>query len=470
MAKLSDLTDLEWFTRLEQKRQEQKQAIANWWLYYDGEQPLYFIAKILEEQQDRFPALTINWCEKFIDWIDARCHVEGFRLAGEDSTDDKLQEIWQRNEFDEEQSLNNVASLVTGVSWGMAGPGDNGDALLTIEDADSVAVEVDPRSRRVFAGVKAWKSDPLNVLEDMAEVWLPSGNGGVKVTTFVNGTKEGEKTHTWMAGPTKLQASPEIPIVPFWNRRRRFQGRSELRSLKPLVDGANQIATNMMAGVEHHAVPRKWGLGLSEKDFVDKDGKPLPAWMIATGAVWLNPFDPENPEAKPEVGQFAAADLRNFHESISLLGRIGAGLCDIAPHEFGFGVADNPASADGIEAAKESGVRRVERIHTARGASYEKLLRIGAAIEGRDPSKMVRLETIWRDPSTPTQQAKVQAAALSKSQGLADLHQAREDAGYSDVQIKAMEGREAEGRIDPVTRALIGELNANPGTPAASGN
>ena len=74
------------------------------------------MAKILAEQHDRFPALTINWCELFVDWIDARCQVEGFRLTGQDATDDNLWEIWQRNDFDEDQSENNVASLVTGIS------------------------------------------------------------------------------------------------------------------------------------------------------------------------------------------------------------------------------------------------------------------------------------------------------------------------------------------------------------------
>lgn len=462
MAKLSDQTDMEWFTRLERKRQEQRPTIANWWRYYDGEQPLYYVAKILEEQQERFPALTINWCELFVDWLDARCQVEGFRLNGVDTADDQLWEIWQRNDLDEDQSENNVAALVPGISYMMIGPGDDG-ALITVEDPESVAVEIDPRSRRVIAGQKAWKSDPLNALEDMSELWLPSDRGGVKVVTFVNGKKEDEKTHGWMARATKLQTSPEIPIVPFMNRRRRYQGRSELRALKPLVDAANQIATNMMAAVEHHAVPRKYALGVREQDFQDKDGNPIPAWKIATGAVWVNPLDEENPDAKPQVGQFAASDLRNFHESISLLGRIAAGLCNMAPHEFGFGVADNPASADGIEAAKESGVRRVERIHVARGAAYEKVMRIAAAIEGRDPTEMVRLETAWRNPSTPTQQARTQAAAMALENGLADLRQAREDADYSDTQIQAMEDREAQAAIDPVTAELLAKVRTGVG-------
>ena len=161
-----------------------------------------------------------------------------------------------------------------------------------------------------------------------------------------------------------------------------------------------------MAAVEHHAVPRKWALGVRKEDFHrTRTASRSRRGRSRRGCLGSARYDEENPDAEPKVGQFAASDLRNFHESISLLGRIGAGLCNIAPHEFGFGVADNPASADGIEAAKESGVRRVERTHTARGSAYEKVMRLASAVEDRDPAKMVRLETIWRDPATPTQQA-----------------------------------------------------------------
>lgn len=458
MAKLSDLKPEEWFTRLERRRIEAGPTIRSWWEYYDGEQPLYYVAKILEEQQDRFPALTINWCEKFIDAIDSRCVVEGFRILGSDEDDDALWEIWQRNELDEDQSENNLASLVTGVSYMMVGPGDDG-AVITVETPESVMVEIDPRTRKVIAALKRWRSDPQNALEDMAELWLPG-----RLISFENQKPTGETAQKWVAAAQRDQKSPEVPVVPFMNRRRKQQGRSELRALKPIVDAANQTATNMLAAVEHHAVPRKWALGISEENFKDKDGNQIPAWKIATGAVWVNPYDPDNPDADPKVGQFPASDLRNFHETVSLLARIGAGLCDLPPHEFGMGVADNPPGADGIAAAKESFVRRVERVHTARGNSYEKVMRLASAVEENDPAKLTRLETRWRDPSTPTEAAKAQAAAVRLSQGISDLRQAREDVGYTDTQIRNMEEREAEARVDPVTAQVLAELQRGNGT------
>lgn len=452
--KLSDLTPEQWHSRLSQRRLREAQTISGWWQYYDGEQPLYYIAKILEEQSDRFPPLTINWCEKFVDSIDRRCVVEGFRLRGDDALSDVLWDVWQRNDLDEDQSENNVASLVTGVSYAMVGPDDDGKALVTIECPDSVTVEIDPRSRRVIAALKVWKSDPEQALEDMSELYLPG-----RIIPFESGRQaSSERATGWMKGLEKVQTSPEVPVVPFMNRRRRNVGRSELRALKPIVDGANQTATNMLAGVEHHALPRKWALNVAEKNFKDKDGQPIPAWKIATGAVWINPFDEDNPGApEPKIGQFAASDLRNFHETLSLLGRIGAGLCDLPPHEFGFGVADNPASADGINAAMEPFTRRVETVQVARGSAYEKTMRLAAAVEENDPAKMIHLETVWRDPSSPTKAAKGQTAVATYSAGISDLRQAREDYGYTRTQIDDMEKREraADDRLLGTRQATV---------------
>jgi hypothetical protein len=58
----------------------------------------------------------------------------------------------------EYQSENNIASLVTKNSFVMVGPSDEG-ALITVESPDSMAVEVDPKTRRVVAALKFYKSD-----------------------------------------------------------------------------------------------------------------------------------------------------------------------------------------------------------------------------------------------------------------------------------------------------------------------
>ncbi len=473
--KLSDLTPEQWFARLNKRRFIQQALIDGWWQYYDGCQPLYYIAQILAEQDDRFPPLLINWSRMFIDRIDRHMTVEGFRVGGADEQDDQLRDIWNRNDLDYAQSPLNVASLVTGAGYLMVGPdpSDAGKALVTVEEPDSVIVEIDTRYQRPIAGLKVWASDPERAtVPDMASLVIPNHDGiGSRLIEFEYSKPVNETQQRWMAAPAKLQTSPEIPIIPFFNRFRpslRWEfvtgwmghGRSELVDLKRLVDAANQVATNMMAAVEHHAVPRKWILGAREQDFVDTDGTPLPAWKIATGAIWAVPVDPDNDGAEPKIGQFQQTDLRNFHDTLTNLARLAAGMCDMAPSDFGFGIAENPPSADSIRASREAFTRRCEMTCTSRGSSYERAMRIAGAVEGMDPQKLLQLETDWRDPSTPTQQAKSQVAIANYAAGLSDRYQAQKDYGYSDTTIQAIEARE---KANP---PLVAPNPADPNAPA----
>lgn len=467
--KLSDLTDEQWFRRLSARRNAQAQAIRDWWAYYDGEQPLYYLLRILSEQDDRFGALTINWCEKFIDAIDRRCFVEGFILGGSDTPDDDLWGIWQRNDMAEYQSENNIASLVTSNSYIMVGPSDEG-ALITVESPDSMAVEIDPLTRRVIAALKFYKSDSEATTDDRAVLEVPNYSGdGARLVEFEVGKPVSSSKQEWMAAASKLQSSPEIPVVQFPNRQRQRVGRSELRSLKPLVDAANFTATSMMASVLHHAMPRMLAINVAESLFMNDDGSVnREAVKSATGALWIVPAETDEegnvPEKAPvpDVKQLPASELRNFHETLSTLARIGGGLCDLSPHELGFGVSDNPASADGIRASENGMVARVERLQIARGNGYERVMRLAMAVEGRDPATASGLETVWRSAATPTQAAKADAAVkmYASGNGLADKRQARVDYGYSLTTIKAMEEREAAEQSDPQLADAVAALKA----------
>lgn len=462
--KLSDLSDEEWFRRLSARRNAQSAAINAWWQYYDGEQPLYYLLRILSEQDDRFGALTINWCEKFADSIDRRMFVEGFLLGGNDTPDEDLWRIWQRNDMAEYQSENNVASLVTSNSYMMVGPSDEG-ALITVEAPDSLAVEIDPLTRRVIAALKFYKSDSEATVDDRAVLHVPDSSGGSRLVEFEVGKKVNSTKQEWMSAASRLQSSPEVPVVQFPNRQRQRIGRSELRSLKPLVDAANFTATSMMASVLHHAMPRMLAINVAESLFMNEDGSVnREAVKSATGALWIVPAETDDDgnvpanAPKPDVKQLPASEMRNFHDTLSNLARIGAGLCDLPPHSLGFGVSDNPASADGIRASEGDMVARVERHQVARGNGYERVMRLAMAVEGKDPATASGLETVWRSAATPTQASKADAAVKTYGAGISDLRQARVDYGYSLTTIEAMERREDAAALDPVSAELLAKL------------
>lgn len=481
--KLSDLSDEAWFKRLSARRDAQLAAINAWWQYYDGEQPLYYLLRILSEQDDRFGALTINWCEKFADSIDRRMFVEGFLLGGKDTPDDDLWKVWQRNDMAEYQSENNIASLVTSNSYMMVGPSEEG-ALVTVESPDSLAVEVDPLTRRVVAALKFYKSDSESTNDDRAVLHVPdSTTGGSRLVEFEVGKKVNETKQGWMSSASRLQSSPTVPVVQFPNRQRQRIGRSELRSLKPIVDAANFTATSMMASVLHHAMPRMLAINVAESLFMNDDGSVnREAVKSATGALWIVPAETDDQgnvpanAPTPDVKQLPASELRNFHDTLANLARIGAGLCDLPPHTLGFGVSDNPASADGIRASEGDMVARVERHQVARGNGYERVMRLAMAVEGKDPAAASGLETVWRSAATPTQASKADAAVKTYGSGISDLRQARTDYGYSLTTIEAMERRESEAEerqmraaAEPLANALRGGLSGDNASPAAVG-
>lgn len=449
--KLSDLSDEQWFNRLSARRNNNVAIINKLWQYFDNEQPLYHVAKILAEQDDRFPALTINWCRKYIRSIDGRSTLEGFGYVGRDSIDDKMQQIMLRNELDLHQSTNNISTLVTTMSYGMVGPSSNG-ALITIEDPTSVAIETDPITREATASLKFWSSDSEATADDMAVLQLPDSRGGSRLVEYEFGKPVGETRQKWMAGPAKAQGSGMIPVVPFLNQARYGKPTSQLADLIPIVDAANFVATSMMATVVHHAAPRMLAINVLESMFMNKDGSiNREAVKAATGSLWVAPA-PQDKEGNlipkdkaPEVNikQLEASDLRNFHDTLTLFARIGAGLADLTPSDFGFGVSDNPPSADSIEASKHERLLGIERFNRQQGAGYERLMRYALAVEGEDLGKRL-IDAKFRNPATPTKQSMADAAVKTHADGISDLYQARVDYGYTPTQIADMEDREAK--------------------------
>lgn len=485
--KLSDLTDDQWFARLNNRRLAGLDDQDMNWAYYDGEQPMHYVARIIAEQQDRFPALKINWPGLVIDSLEERLDVEGFRLGDSDSADDDLVGTWQANDLDEGAPEAHTASLVTRHSFLMAGPGDGRYPRITVEYPDQMAVELDPITRRVVAALKVWADDPDSTVEDRAVLYLP----GRMIEFEFGDAVHSESTSGWTAALERHQTSPLVPVVPMINRPprrpRRYShgrvvqtlhgyGRSEIHDIRSLADAVNQTATNMMAGIEHHALPRRWAVGAREEDFVDKAGNPLPAWKIATGALWAATAGEGGGEVK--LGQFTGADMTSFHNSIKQLAQLAAGLYGLPPHYLGL-FTDNPASADAIRSAEIRLIKRAERRQTTFGGAWERIMRVALAIMDRDPATADRMETVWRDPSTPTRAQQADAAVKLHAEGIIDDELAQEMVGLTIAQRRAMARRRGGAAvavpntasvIDRVRNADVTGSAANGITPSNAGN
>jgi hypothetical protein len=453
-VKLSDLSPQEWYTRLNTRANSQWSAAVNWWKYIDMEQDLVYVARIIAEQDQRFPPLLLPWSELVIESVVERLRLESF-ISGEEEIGD-LVSSWQANDLDEASDEAHMAACVSGLHFIMVGPdGPGGSPMVTTEYCDQVAVENDPRTRQPMVGLKRWSEDGRDgATQEHAVLFLPevptvtdSGPGVCRVFEL-NDKKEMVETTSLGDWSRVIAADPSLPSVPFVPmviNPRRGCGQSDLKQLKSPLDGANQFATNMMAAGEHHAVSRKWLIGATEKDFVDENGKQIPLWKVAMGDVWGIPHaQGKRGENVPEVkvGQFSASDLRNFHESLKVCAQVASSKYGLPPSYMGYS-SDNPPSAESILYALERLVLRTEKRQLWCGGSWERAGRIQWAILGKDPSLIAGMESKWRNAATPTLASKMDAAVKGVSSGIIDAEQAWIDLGYSEETKNGLRNRMA---------------------------
>lgn len=416
-----------------------------WIAYYEGNQPLSYLApELAREMDERIRPVIVNWPELVVDSLEERLDIEGFRLPGVDKPDQQLYQWWQANDLDNESGQAHIEALVAGLAFVIVGAGDD-FPIITVESPEQVYCEIDPRTRKVARAIKHWCEgdvDYVTVYEPDRTVRLTRGTGS---------------NRSWaLDGEVDEHGKGEVPVVPLVNRRRmmRTGGRSELESVVPISDAACKIATDMMVAAEFHAMPRRWAVNMSEDDFKDANGNPVSEWSRVAGRVWA--IEGDGGDAEPKVGQFPEAQLSNFHQTINALAQLTASVAGLPPDFMGQST-DNPASAEARRAGLERLVKRAERRQRTFSGPWEQVMRLAYLWHvGEVPVEMAQLETVWRDAATPTRQAIADAAVKLLGARIATMRQAREDVGYSETQIQLMEAEDAKA----VTRILAGDLSA----------
>ncbi|MBN1173999.1 MAG: phage portal protein [Micromonosporaceae bacterium] len=411
--------------------------------YYEGTQPLsYMHPELLLQLEGQVRQVVVAWPQLVVDSVEERLNIEGFRRPAQASGDDRLWEIWQANDLDEGSQRAHVEALVMGRSYVTVGAADTADdpPVITDESALDVIATVDPRTRRTAAALRRWSSqdaDSPASEADRATLYLPDAT-----IVFAKGDDG-----TWVEDSRDQHDLGAVPVVPILHRARRKRpfGVSELAGCLPLSDAACKIATDMMVGANYHALTRYWATGVSESDFTDEQGNPVSVWQTVTGRIWST----ENEQAK--LGAFPSSDLSNFHNTLKALAQLVSSIYGLPPHYLGFST-DNPASAEGLKSSEARLNLRAERKQVMFGGGWEQVMRLAVRIQTRvwDPV-LRRLETDWRDPSTPTIAQAADAAVKTYQAGIVPLRQTRRRLRFSDAEIRQMEEDDAAAReADPV--------------------
>jgi hypothetical protein len=326
---------------------------------------------------------------------------------------------------------------------------------VTAESPLEVFADIDPRTHTVRAAVRYYfePTPDARIQEEFATVYMPNE------TVWYDTADKG-----WREVRRDVHNLGVVPVVPVTNRARLSDryGKSELSAVLPLAHAANKLATDMMVGAEFLALPLRGVMGMTPEDLVDEKGNQVTALKAMLGRLLaIN-------NADGKMFEFSAADLTNFHKSINALAALVASIAGLPPHYLGF-TTDNPASADAIRSSEMRLVKRAERKQVPFGDAYEQTMRLVRRFQSGDwDPKLSRLETIWRDASTPTVAQTADAAVKKKAQGIISRRQAQEDSGYTDAQIRRMTAEfEEEARQDPL--AEFARQSAGGNGPASGG-
>jgi len=430
--------------------------------YYRGQQPLQFLAPEVRQQVgNRLTSLVINWPRVIVDSVQRRTYVEGFRLGVGGQADDELWRIWQANDLDEWSQLAHVDALVHGRAfltvWG--NDEDPQTPRIAAESAHQMVVSYKAGTRQVDAALKRWRDDGV----EYATLYLPDQI----VRYAADAPKAGADSRNlpWQFDQSLPNPLGAVPVVPLVNRPRLrdLNGESELTDVIPLADAVNKLATDMMVASEFHATKRRYATGIQiPTSSGSEDGAERRRLQAEAAAYWDNATKGKTWLAGEGVnfGQFDEASLDNFANAIRLLTSQIAAIGGLPPDDLGLNTT-NPASAEARRAAETTLNNRAHEKMRAWGGSYERAMRLALAVQrgiavADLPTDLRGMETIWRDPETPTVAQTADAAVKLFVAGIIDAEQAQEDIGLTPVQRESI----AKRRDLAASTAATADVNA----------
>jgi hypothetical protein len=423
--------------------------------YFNGEQLVRDLGISIPPQLKGLHTV-IGWPRIGVEALEQRLDLEAFRWAdGADSSE--LEDIAQANDLYDEASLAHLDALTYGREYVTVGSADDPDAppIITFESPLDMTLMWDARLRMPLYGLRECQDRfdfGLSPDDRLVSLYLPMQ------TIYAVESESGG----WEVIDRDMHGLGMPPVLRMANRQRTADrvGKSEIT---PEVMSITDAACRRLMGIEVQAeffgAPARYILGASESAFQDAEGNAKSAWETYIGRVLALERDEDG--QVPTVGTFPAHDPSGQTKIIDLYARIMATQLGLPPHMLGY-TSDNPASADAIRSSEAMLVKKAERRIRRFGATHREAMRLALWVrDGEPPDKARRIETVWRNPATPTIAAQTDAAVKLAQAGIipADSDVLLEMAGLTEDQRQrvAADRRRAQGRQLLASLSNVGE-------------
>jgi hypothetical protein len=426
--------------------------------YFNGEQLVRDLGISIPPQLKGLHTV-IGWPRVGVESLEERLDLEAFRWA-DGANSAELAEIADANDLFDESSLAHLDALVYGREYLAIGSGDCGTddcpPLISAESPLDMTLMWDARLRMGTAALRECAADTyiesgpeermlVLYLPDQTVMCLPNASGG------------------WEVIDRDIHNLGVVPVVRMANRQRTADrvGKSEITpEVMSITDAACRRLMGMEVAAEFFGAPQRYILGASESAFQDADGTAKSAWETYIGRVLALERDEDG--QVPAVGQFAAHDPTGMTKIIDLYARIMSSQFGLPPHMLGY-TTDNPASADAIRSTEAKLVKRSERRIRRFGAAWQQAMRLALWVrDGEPPDKTRRIETVWRNPATPTVAAQVDATVKLVQAGVlpADSDVTLEMAGFTEAQRQRIAVDRRRASSAAAGRSLLDRLGS----------
>lgn len=399
---------------------------------------------------------VIGWPSKAVDALARRVNFDGFVIPGTDMESLGLDTILADNHFDVEAPQAHTSALIHAAGFVATTRGDTQagepDVLITSRDALSGTGMWDPRRRALVWALSILRADESS---QPTHVVMYHYEGSFTTTVSIEKIPD---SSSWRVDRRRHKCIfPLVEPLVYRPRLGRPFGSSRIsRAVMSITDTAVRTALRTEVSAEFYSSPQRWAMGANESDFVDNEGKPVPAWSTIIGRIWAIGRDDDG--NVPEVGQFPAASPEPHEAMMRGLATRFAGETSLPVSSLGI-VQDNPASAEAIYAAKEELVVEAEATCAMFGASRRRTALTALALrEGWDaiPPEMARLRAKWRDPSTPSKSSASEAVVAQVKEGIlpAVSEVTYERLGYDQTTIARLLADARRARVNDRSVAL----------------
>lgn len=415
--------------------------------YYRGRQRVEQLGMAIPPSMRKFLVVT-NWCRTLVDTIDDRQQVRSLILPGEETADPRLRDIWDASNLTAHLSMFNKDRLIYGRAFMTVGANeaDRDLPLVRVESPREMTALVDVRTETMLAAARFYGAEPV------------TGNGPTNVTLYLPDQTvwvERGSDGRWYEVDRDLHRLGVVPVVMHLNRRASggWHGESQMTDLVPLVDSAARSLTNLQFAQEAHGVPSLWATGVSQGDFIDEAGNPIPQFEAYFDAIKMLS------DSDARWGQFSAADLKNFETSLRVYGTQASVVTGFPARYFGI-TSSNPPTEGAIRADESGLVRSVEAQNEQVGMTLGWVGALALRFATGEWVSGNRVRVDWFDPATPTVSQREDALAKRRAAGVLSREGYWDELGWTEAR-KAKERAyfEAEQADPTLERIAEGFLN-----------